>query len=81
MPQVARPIVKERARRLRDKGAAALRRHLDREIGKHRQVLTESGDGGHTEHFTPVRLRAPAEPGMILPLTMIGHDGQRLLAA
>jgi threonylcarbamoyladenosine tRNA methylthiotransferase MtaB len=81
MPQVARPLVKERAKRLREKGAAALRRHLDREIGGRRQVLTESGNSGHTEHFTPVRLQTPAEPGMILPLTMIGHDGQRLLAA
>ena len=30
MPQVAREVVKERARRLREKGEAALRRHLDR---------------------------------------------------
>jgi threonylcarbamoyladenosine tRNA methylthiotransferase MtaB len=81
MPQVARPIVKERAKQLREKGAAALRRHLDAEIGTRRQVLTESGNSGHTEHFTPVRLRTPAEPGMILPLMMVGHDGQRLQAA
>ena len=33
MPQVAREIVKERARRLREKGEAALRRHLDGEVG------------------------------------------------
>ena len=46
-----------------------------------RQVLTESGNSGHTEHFTPVRLREPAEPGMILPLAIVGHDGRRLLAA
>jgi threonylcarbamoyladenosine tRNA methylthiotransferase MtaB len=81
MPQVARPVVKERAKRLRDKGAVALTRHLDGEIGKHRHVLTESGNGGHTEHFTPVRLRASAEPGMILQMAIVGHDGQRLLAA
>src|SRR3954464_4585383 len=81
MPQVARPIVKERAKRLRGKGAAALRRHLDAEIGTRRQVLTESDNSGHTDHFTPVHLRTPAEPGMILPLMMVGHDGQHLLAA
>ena len=33
MPQVDRTIIKERARRLREKGETALRHHLDREIG------------------------------------------------
>ena len=37
MPQVARDIVKERARRLRAKGEAALRRHLDAQVGAHAQ--------------------------------------------
>ena len=42
MPQVARDVVKERARRLREKGAAALARHLDGEVGARRRVLIES---------------------------------------
>jgi len=33
MPQLARDIVKDRARRLREKGEAALRRHLDAQVG------------------------------------------------
>ena len=41
MPQVAREVVKERARRLRDAGAAALRRHLDAQVGATHRVLTE----------------------------------------
>jgi len=81
MPQVARAVVKERARRLREKGAAALVRHLDREVGARRQVLTESCEIGRTEHFTPVRLSRPVEPGVILDLTMASHDGRQLLAA
>src|SRR5205085_378997 len=56
MPQVARAVVKERARRLREKGEAALRRHLDGEVGRRRSVLSESGEVGRTEQFTPVRL-------------------------
>ena len=36
MPQVPREIVKERARRLREKGAAALRAHLDAQVGRER---------------------------------------------
>jgi threonylcarbamoyladenosine tRNA methylthiotransferase MtaB len=81
MPQVARDVVKERARRLRARGEAALRRHLDSEIGAQRRVLTESQTTGRTEHFTQVQLNAPAEPGVILDLTVTGHDGRQLLAA
>src|SRR6267154_1173986 len=51
MPQVDRTTVKERARRLRQKGAAALARHLEAEVGRSRRVLVESRDSGRTEHF------------------------------
>ncbi len=81
MPQVARDVVKERARRLREKGEAALRAHLDEQVGHSRLVLTERGGVGHTEQFTSVKLAAPVEPGAILDLTMMGHDGRQLLAA
>jgi threonylcarbamoyladenosine tRNA methylthiotransferase MtaB len=81
MPQVARDVVKERARRLRDKGAEALKRHLDREVGARRSVLVETREMGRTEHFTPVRLAFPGEAGVILDVRMAGHDGRSLLAA
>ena len=81
MPQVNPDIVKQRARRLREHGAEALRRHLDGEIGATRRVLAESRDIGRTEQFTPVRLASAAEPGAILDLTMAAHDGRQLLTA
>jgi threonylcarbamoyladenosine tRNA methylthiotransferase MtaB len=81
MPQLPRAIVKERAGRLRERGAEALRRHLDGEVGTRRRVLVESGECGRTEHFTEVRLASPAEPGAIVELTIASHDGQHLLAA
>ncbi len=81
MPQLPRAIVKERARRLRERGALALRAHLDAEIGATRRVLTESRDSGRTEQFTPVKLAAAAAPGHILELKMAAHDGRQLLAA
>ena len=81
MPQLPRDIVKERARRLRERGAQALRQHLDGEVGATRRVLTESYDIGRTEQFTPVRFSRPVEPGIILDLTMAAHDGRQLLAA
>lgn len=81
MPQVGGEIIKQRARRLREKGEAALRRHLDSEVGQPRQVLTEAGGIGRTEQFTPVRLAAGIAPGRMIDIVVGGHDGRQLLAA
>ena len=81
MPQLDPVVIKERARRLRDRGALALTRHLDGEVGATRRVLTEAHGIGRTEQFTPVKLAAPMEPGNILDLKIAAHDGRQLLAA
>ncbi len=81
MPQLPRPVVKERARRLRERGALALWRHLDAEVGATRRVLIESDAQGRTEQFTPVKLSKAAAPGTILALKIAAHDGRQLLAA
>jgi threonylcarbamoyladenosine tRNA methylthiotransferase MtaB len=81
MPQLDRATIKERAGLLRHRGAEALRRHLQREVGATRRILAESGYAGRTEHFTTVRLAAPVEPGSIVERTIAGHDGGQLLAA
>jgi threonylcarbamoyladenosine tRNA methylthiotransferase MtaB len=81
MPQVAPAIVKARARQLRERGALALRRHLEREIGITRRVLAESAYAGRTEQFTAVKFATPTEAGKIVERTMAGHDGRQLLAA
>jgi len=81
MPQLPREIVKDRARRMRERGALALRAHLDAEIGARRQVLAETHDRGRTEQFTLVRFAAPAAPGEIVEVQIAAHDGKQLLAA
>ena len=81
MPQINRVVIKERARRLREKGAAALRRYLDGEIGARRRVLAESRLLGRTEQFVPVRFGETVQPGAILEVTMQAHDGRQLVAA
>ena len=81
MPQIKREVIKDRARRLREKGQAALRCHLEAQVGAKRQVLVESSELGRTEHFTRARLAAPMQPGMILDVTVAGHDGRQLLTA
>ena len=80
MPQVAKPLVKERAARLRAAGEAALARHFTRHVGEVRSALLERGLAARLPDFTPVRLDAPAgEGGHILPVRIIGHDGKQLL--
>ena len=82
MPQVPHPLRKRRAALLRQDGVAALRRHLEAEVGKSRRVLTERGGIARTEQFTPVRLAGlAAAPGNIVDLTITSHDGRYLLAA
>jgi len=78
MPQVAGPAIKERARRLRAMGEAALRRRLASEIGATREVLIESATAGRTEHFLPVAIGGET-PGSVLTAEIKGHDGARLM--
>jgi threonylcarbamoyladenosine tRNA methylthiotransferase MtaB len=77
MPQLRGDVVKDRARRLRATGAAALQRRLEAEIGATREVLIESATQGRTEHFLPVAI-AGETPGAVRALAMKGHDGARL---
>jgi threonylcarbamoyladenosine tRNA methylthiotransferase MtaB len=81
MPQVARDVVKDRARRLRQRGEAALLKHLVQEVGTRRSVLIEANQLGRTEGFTLVRFASPVKRGEIRAVTIAGHDGKDLLAA
>jgi threonylcarbamoyladenosine tRNA methylthiotransferase MtaB len=78
MPQVDGAVIRDRARRLRAAGEAALRRRLDAEVGCAREVLIESAAQGRTEHYLPVAVGG-AEPGTVQRLVIAGHDGGKLL--
>ena len=78
MPQVDRQTVKARAGRLRAKGAAALGRHLDRQVGRTQPVLIETEAQGRTPHFTSVRLSETHRPGTVVAAHMQAHDGATL---
>jgi threonylcarbamoyladenosine tRNA methylthiotransferase MtaB len=80
MPQVNGNVVKDRARRLRATGEAALQRRLAAEAGSTRKVLIESATQGRTEHFVPVAVSGDT-PGMVRTLAVTGHDGARLLVS
>jgi threonylcarbamoyladenosine tRNA methylthiotransferase MtaB len=77
MPQVSGDKIKERARRLRAAGEAALQKRLASEIGATRHVLIESATQGRTEHFLPVAISGET-PGAVRALTITGNDGARL---
>jgi threonylcarbamoyladenosine tRNA methylthiotransferase MtaB len=77
MPQVAGGAIRERAKRLREAGAAALRRRLAQEIGATRNVLIESATQGRTEHYLPVAISGET-PGTVHVLAIAGHDDARL---
>ncbi|WP_407186564.1 tRNA (N(6)-L-threonylcarbamoyladenosine(37)-C(2))-methylthiotransferase MtaB [Bradyrhizobium centrosematis] len=79
MPQVAGSAIKERARRLRAVGEAALRKRLQAEIGATRGVLIESEGQGRTEHYLPVAI-AGERVGSVVALRIAGSDGERLIA-
>ena len=79
MPQVAGGAIKERAKRLRAAGEAALRRRLQAEIGATREVLIESVGQGRTEHYLPVSIAGECV-GSVVSRKITGSDGERLTA-
>jgi threonylcarbamoyladenosine tRNA methylthiotransferase MtaB len=66
---------------LRARGEEALRAHLAGEIGRTRMALAENEGTGRTEGFALVKFARPAETGSVVPVTIAGHDGEKLLAA
>ena len=78
MPPVPADQIKDRARRLREKGAEALSRHLDRLIGSEQEILVERGGIGRTPCFTPVRVGDGQIAGMVMMAKIKMHNGVHL---
>ena len=91
MPQVDRRIVKERAARLREAGAAALVRHLDCWIGREAIALVERDGVARLADFTSAQYGPPAlspagsgacrrdAGGPYFRLRFTHHDGAHLI--
>ena len=79
MPQVDGATIRERAARLREKGAAAWAAHLAAEIGRMRRLLVENGGIGRTEQFTPAEIAGP-RPGSIVSARITGRTRRGLVA-
>ena len=80
MPAVAGALVKDRAARLRGAGDVALARHLERQQGRILDVLVEKPGVGRAADFTEVVFEGAAPVGEITSMTVISHDGRRLVA-
>jgi threonylcarbamoyladenosine tRNA methylthiotransferase MtaB len=80
MPQVHGAVIARRAAELRDKGVAALKRHLDGAHGRRINVLMETEAQGRSADFTPVRLEAEQGAGALVEAVVAGHDGAQLIA-
>ncbi|OAP38976.1 tRNA (N(6)-L-threonylcarbamoyladenosine(37)-C(2))-methylthiotransferase MtaB [Sinorhizobium glycinis] len=77
MPQLDRALVKERAARLRGKGAELYAAHLDSMIGGDETILVEMNGLAHTENFTLVDA-AGLEPRSLITVEITGHNGKHL---
>jgi threonylcarbamoyladenosine tRNA methylthiotransferase MtaB len=78
MPQVAGPVVKQRAAELRRKGQAARAAYLDAQVGQTVQLLMERPDLGRTPAFAEVEADTGATPGGIVNVRVTASDGARL---
>ncbi|MGQ0590184.1 MAG: tRNA (N(6)-L-threonylcarbamoyladenosine(37)-C(2))-methylthiotransferase MtaB [Sphingosinicella sp.] len=80
MPQVPPPIVKARARRLREACARRKAAWLAGLVGTRQRVLVEKDGRGHAENFAPVRIdRAP--DGEIVEAVVTAFEGDMLIGA
>ncbi|WP_019960274.1 tRNA (N(6)-L-threonylcarbamoyladenosine(37)-C(2))-methylthiotransferase MtaB [Woodsholea maritima] len=80
MPPVEGPVIKDRARRLREKGDAALRAHLQSMVGGRYEVLVEKPGLARAANFAPVRIDSPARAGALIRVDITGHDDAHLMA-
>jgi threonylcarbamoyladenosine tRNA methylthiotransferase MtaB len=78
MPAV--PVAERRARAavLRAAGAANAASFHAALLGREAAVLSETAEGGHTEHFVPVRVAGA--PGRLIRVRIVGADARGVLA-
>lgn len=84
MPQLPKPVVKERAARLRAKGDAALAQFMTRLIGAHASGVVEAGGRVRLDNFAlvhlapPRRSAKPPAPGSLTTVQVTGLNNGRL---
>ena len=80
MPQLPRATIKERARRLRAKGDAALSSRLQSLVGTEQELLVEKPGLGRTRCFASASFENEAEPGSLIHARVVASGGRSLRA-
>lgn len=78
MPQLDRAIIKERAARLRQAGARALRRLQTDMIGTEQTLLMEKPAEGRAGNFVAVAVDTPQDVGALARVKIVGMAGDGL---
>jgi len=79
MPAVDHAVRKDRARRLRAAGDAALEAYKSAMNGQNVRVLIEKGDHGLTDHYVAASVEGGAAAGAIIEGRVISIDGPKLM--
>ena len=84
MPQLDKGIIKDRAKRLRNRGLEKLKEHLKNQIGKKELILVENNKDkfsvGKDQHFVKVKINEEVMEGNIISCVYTGIDNDTLLA-
>jgi threonylcarbamoyladenosine tRNA methylthiotransferase MtaB len=81
MPQVDRPLIKERAARLRVRGSERLSQRLAAMIGREETVLVEKSGFGRTPCFAPVSFEGELPSGSFARMQVHGAASDHLIAS
>jgi threonylcarbamoyladenosine tRNA methylthiotransferase MtaB len=79
MPQLDPALVRERARRLRDRGDAMLAAELQRRVGSESAVLIEAAGRGRADCYAGVRVVGRAEAGSVRRMHFVGVAQSQLI--
>ena len=79
MPQLPKPLVKERAARLRAAGQAALEAELASRVGSATNVLIEQNGMGRAEFYAAVHFAVPGDAGAIRRMWLVDSRGGSLV--
>ncbi len=80
MPQLPTPVVKQRARRLREATARRKAAWLRGLAGSRQRLLVERENGsGHGENFAPIRVACGAAPGNLIEVRITHAEDEMLI--
>lgn len=81
MPQVAGPIKKQRAHKLREISKFELHKFMDNMVGTKQKVIKEDGDLARCENFVTVKVDYKHKKGSVFEVDVVSREGDYLLSS